>query len=233
MHREGRLQPHTESELVGFVELSCYTINLFKTQQSYDRLHKHRNIGKAEVQGVLEFWNQALDLNEPDENGKRPNLTTDQGRKTFCTIAERFLGFSADEVMAVSHHDDPEAYFFGLECNNCYPQVSVSIKVCPKVYKSVYVVNSSFCDPEKECAITRRFNLYGSGHHIPSVALSVPCAIESIKEETSEEFEQVHRSVFPWHARARYSTLLQSKILGRPKHWHGPTRRPSSTGSST
>jgi len=71
----------------------------------------------------------------------------------------------------------------------------VTTKVCPKVYKSVYVVNSSFCDPEKECAITRRFNLYGSGHHIPPVALSVPSAIESIKEETSEEFEQVHGSV--------------------------------------
>ena len=71
----------------------------------------------------------------------------------------------------------------------------MSTKVCPKVYKSVYVVNSSFCDPEKECEITRRFNLYGSGHHIPPVALSVPSAIESIKEETSEEFEQVHGSV--------------------------------------
>ena len=71
----------------------------------------------------------------------------------------------------------------------------MTTKVCPKVYKSVYVVNSSFCDPEKECEITRRFNLYGSGHHIPPVALSVPSAIESIKEETSEEFEQVHGSV--------------------------------------
>ena len=44
--------------------------------------------------------------------------------------------------------------------------------------------------------ISRTFNLYGSGHYIPPVALSVPSAIESIKEESSSEFEQVNNSVF-------------------------------------
>ena len=62
-------------------------------------------MGKAEVQGVFEYWNQALDLD------REVKLTTDQGRRTFCTLAERFFGFPSDEIMAVSHHDDPNAYF--------------------------------------------------------------------------------------------------------------------------
>ena len=68
------------------------------------------------MQGVFEYWNQALNLTEPDEQGKRPNLTTDQGRRTFCTLAERFFGFPSDEIMAVSHHDDPNAYFSRQLC---------------------------------------------------------------------------------------------------------------------
>ena len=92
------------------------------------RPHQHRNIGQSEIQGVFEFWNRELELTKKDDKGKRPKLTTDMGRRTFCTFAERLFNFSADDVMAVSHHDDPKSY-------------------------KGYVVNSSFCDPEKECAI--------------------------------------------------------------------------------
>ena len=82
-----------------------------KDDCSQHGLHKHRNIGKAEVRGVFEYFNQKLNLTKTDEHGKRPNLTTDQGRRTFCTLAERFFGFASDDIMAVSHHDDPNAYF--------------------------------------------------------------------------------------------------------------------------
>ena len=89
------------------------------------RPHQHRNIGQSEIQGVFEFWNRELELT------KDKKLTTDMGRRTFCTFAERLFNFSADDVMAVSHHDDPKSY-------------------------KGYVVNSSFCDPEKECAINTK-----------------------------------------------------------------------------
>ena len=44
------------------------------------RLHNHRNIGKHEIQGIFEFWNEVLDLTRGTkfENMK---LTTDQGRR--------------------------------------------------------------------------------------------------------------------------------------------------------
>ena len=80
---------------------------------------------------MFEFWNRALELTKVDDQGKRSKLTTDMGRRTFCTFAERLFNFSADDVMAVSHHDDPKSY-------------------------KGYVVNSSFCDPEKECAINTK-----------------------------------------------------------------------------
>mgnify|MGYP000350774026 CR=1 FL=1 len=43
------------------------------------RLHNHRNIGKHEIQGIFEFWNEVLNLTRGTkfENMK---LTTDQGR---------------------------------------------------------------------------------------------------------------------------------------------------------
>ena len=70
--------------------------------------------------------------------------------------------------MAVSHHDDPATY-------------------------KTYVINAAHVDPERDAHIGRHFNLYASGYYKPPVALSIPVAIETIKQETSEELEQLKK----------------------------------------
>ena len=78
------------------------------------------------------------------------------------------FGFESDPIMAVSHHDDPATY-------------------------KTYVINAAHVDPERDAHIGRHFNLYASGYYKPPVALSIPVAIETIKQETSEELEQLKK----------------------------------------
>ena len=78
------------------------------------------------------------------------------------------FGFEADPIMAVSHHDDPATY-------------------------KTYVINAAHVDPERDAHIGRHFNLFASGYYKPPLALSIPVAIETIKQETSEELEQLKK----------------------------------------
>ena len=55
-------------------------------------LHNHRNIGKTEIQGIFEFWNQTLSLTHGTHFDDDQRLTTNMGRKTFCTLAELYTG---------------------------------------------------------------------------------------------------------------------------------------------
>ena len=78
------------------------------------------------------------------------------------------FGFESDPIMAVSHHGDPV------------------------IYKN-YVVNAAHVDPERDAHIGRHFNLYASGFYKPPIALSLPVALENIKQETNDEFEELKK----------------------------------------
>ena len=68
-------------------------------------LHNHRNIGKTEIQGIFEYWNQTLSLTHGTHFDDDQRLTTNMGRKTFCTLAELYTGsfirssFSCESVL--------------------------------------------------------------------------------------------------------------------------------------
>ena len=104
--------------------------------------------------------------------------------------------------MAVSHHDDPATY-------------------------KTYVINAAHVDPERDAHIGRHFNLYASGYYKPPVALSIPAAIETIKQETSEELEQLKKgqarimmiSDFPWVHKVTMNSciLLMTQALSRTR----------------
>ena len=48
-------------------------------------LHEHRNMGFGSIQGVFEFWRPVLDLGDI-------KMTTDQARRTFCTLGHKYTG---------------------------------------------------------------------------------------------------------------------------------------------
>ena len=65
------------------------TRRFFRSHPKKDKEHyPHRNMGRAQIQGVFESWNVAL-----GENGKKlipdQNLASNSARKTFCTFGHR------------------------------------------------------------------------------------------------------------------------------------------------
>ena len=51
----------------------------------YVWLHAHRNMGVGLIRSIYEYWRPILDL-----GNKR--LTTDQARRTFCTLGNKYTG---------------------------------------------------------------------------------------------------------------------------------------------
>ena len=94
----------------------------FRSHPRKDKEHyPHRNMGRGQIQDVLEFWNKALGKNGAKMLPER--LTTNQARKTFATFGHRYtttnitvvlFHFPWEALMAVTHHSDPNQ-FVGIQ----------------------------------------------------------------------------------------------------------------------
>ena len=51
----------------------------------YCWLHAHRNMGVGLIRSIYEYWRPILDLGNE-------RLTTDQARRTFCTLGNKYTG---------------------------------------------------------------------------------------------------------------------------------------------
>ena len=72
-------------------------------------------------------------------------------------------------------------------------------------------------DPERDAHIGRSMNLFASGFYHPPVAPSLPMAIETIKQETSSELEDLKRG----QARIMMiSMFLPQQVRSAPKFIH-------------
>ena len=48
-------------------------------------MHSHRNMGVGLIRSIYEYWRPILDLGNQ-------RLTTDQARRTFCTLGNKYTG---------------------------------------------------------------------------------------------------------------------------------------------
>ena len=119
--------------------------------------------------------------------------------------------------MAVSHHDDPAMYKTYV-INSSHVDHTFFSETSSESRSQLLQKNKMYAvDPERDAHIGRSMNLFASGFYQPPVAPSLPMAIETIKQETSSELEDLKKG----QARIMMiSMFLPQQIRSAPKFIH-------------
>ena len=66
----------------------------------------HQSMGKKAIADGLNYWSSRLALRRPNED----KILGASGRKTFCTLGEKFFKFKREALRDVSHHQTNEQF---------------------------------------------------------------------------------------------------------------------------
>lgn len=66
----------------------------------------HQNMGKRAIANGLQYWSTRLGLRRPTEE----KMKGASGRKTFCTLGEKFFKFKREALRDVSHHQTNDQF---------------------------------------------------------------------------------------------------------------------------